>query len=201
VVLDGDLQPRVLHLASDLAQEAHDGLDVRLDRPGRHRVPVARQERADDGRAHRGGALDVPAERRHDLRVGFGGPGQDGAAAGLEVQAQVARPRADLGPVPRVHHGRVRRVLQEHRVEPLAGAVVEHLAVGPALEPEAVGVEPERPPTTQGKPDGCECGHGADEIAAFHAPIMGPAAERSSLHVRPALIDEVLSTLRVLSPR
>jgi hypothetical protein len=35
VVLDGDLQPRVLHLASDLAQEAHDGLDVRLDGPGR----------------------------------------------------------------------------------------------------------------------------------------------------------------------
>jgi len=110
-------------------------------------ITIRREQRAHDGRAHGGGALDVFAQGRDGLRVRFRRARQQTTAARLKAQAQILRPRAHFGPVLRIHHALIERVLQENRVELVPRDVVKKLAVVPTLEAETIRIEPESPGT------------------------------------------------------
>jgi hypothetical protein len=89
--------------------------------------------------------LDILAERSDDLRTAVGSARQDRSAAGFKMQPKIARPGAHVSPMLGVHHVGVERILEEDSVEFLGGAIVEQLAIVPALEAEAIGVDAERP--------------------------------------------------------
>jgi hypothetical protein len=69
--------------------------------------------------------------------------------------------------MPGIHHGGVERVLEEDGVQLVRNAVVHQMAIVPALETQAVGVDTQRP-FASGRRRGQSEGKGADEVAPSH---------------------------------
>ncbi len=139
VILDADLETRVHDLAAYVTQDLDYCFNVRLyGAIVRHAVAVARNQDSDNWRSHRGRALDVIAQRGHHMWIMIGRLRQDGAAAGFDMQPAFLRPGPHVGPVLGIHDASIERVLQKNRVQLLCGAVVDQLAVIPALKAKAV---------------------------------------------------------------
>src|SRR5258707_14986514 len=84
-----------------------------------------------------------------------------------------------------VHHSGVERVLQEDGVELLRDAVVDQLAIVPALEAQAVSIDSQRP--LAGRVSGGQSQDGADEVATSHKRDLAPSVSAGIGRPIPAL--------------
>lgn len=141
VIFDGDFDVGVHGLGADGAEEFDGSLHVVFDGAGREVGAVAGQEGADDGGAHGGGALDVVEERLDGVVEGGIGAGEDGGAAGFQVEIETGGLVFHGTPVGGVFGLGVEGILEEDGVEFEAGGVVEELGIGPFEGAETVGVE------------------------------------------------------------
>ncbi len=141
VVLERDLQAGIHSLGAYRAQDPGHGFDVLIDRSGRQAGAVAREQGAEDGRAHAVRAADGVAEQFNGCVEAVRGLGQRGTGIRFDPQSKPRRLVLHHLPVGRIVGGRVGRIQQIHAVQLEPGGVLQHLHVGPAETAQAVGIQ------------------------------------------------------------